>query len=290
MPGQAVAATRLAEHLLIPIEEISIHVFPDEESLVRIREPTETALVYCTLDHPNEKLIHLLLTVSALRDNGTQRVVLVAPYLCYMRQDKAFNSGEAVSQRPIAELLARLFDRIVTVDPHLHRTRCLNELFGETEAVALSASPYIGKFLKDQGYPPETVIVGPDAESRQWVETVASTFGSEVLIGKKQRCGDESVQLNIPEVELVSGRPVVIVDDLVVSGGTVRAAARLLHKEKAASIDVVAVHALFSTREEDSMHVCGVRDISSTDSIAHQSNAIELAPLLVGALISELSQ
>ena len=69
-----------------------------------------------------EKLVALLLAVEALRRNGAKRLVLVAPYLCYMRQDIAFQPGEAISQKAIGGLLAGLVDRVITVDAHLHRT------------------------------------------------------------------------------------------------------------------------------------------------------------------------
>ncbi len=123
MPGDMPAARKLETETGFPLSEIVIHHFPDGESPVRVPPPAETAIIYCTLDHPNEKLIELGLAASALKNLGARRLVLVAPYLGYMRQDKAFHEGEAVAQRFVGALLAQWFDRIVTVEPHLHRTK-----------------------------------------------------------------------------------------------------------------------------------------------------------------------
>ena len=96
-----------------------------------VGETASTAILYVPLDQPNEKIVSVLFATEALRRNGAERVVLVAPYLCYMRQDAAFQEGEAISQRVIGHLFAGIFDRIVTVDAHLHRTAKLLKCFSE---------------------------------------------------------------------------------------------------------------------------------------------------------------
>ena len=100
------AAERLAQALGVPCRTVTVHRFPDGESLVRVEPSPETAFLYRSLDHPNDKLVELLLAVSALRANGAAKVVLIAPYLAYMRQDIAFHDGEAISQRVVGKLLA----------------------------------------------------------------------------------------------------------------------------------------------------------------------------------------
>lgn len=99
--GDTDAAKRLASHMRIACHAIKIHPFPDLESRVQVEPSKGTAIVYASLNDPDRKLIHLAFAANALRNNGVNRLVLVAPYLCYMRQDKAFNTGEAISQRVI---------------------------------------------------------------------------------------------------------------------------------------------------------------------------------------------
>jgi ribose-phosphate pyrophosphokinase len=285
---QADPACRLAGLLGASTAEIAVRRFPDGESLVTVAAPAATALVYCSLDRPNERLVELMLSVSALRDNGARRLVLVAPYLCYMRQDAAFHPGEAVSQKAVGRFLGPLADRIVTVDPHLHRTDRLEAVFPSTTADALSAAGLIGRTLADDGVDRDTIIVGPDAESRQWVEAAAAVARLDFVVGDKQRSGDRSVAVTFPDPGAIAGRPVVIIDDLVASGGTLCAAARRLAESGARRIEAVAVHALFDTDDAKAMAGAGVSRIRSTDSVAHPTNAIALAPLLAAALASEM--
>ena len=125
-----------------------------------------------SLHQPNEKLLELLLAAQTARELGAREVTLVAPYLAYMRQDCAFAPGEAVSQRHVGGFLAALFDRLVTVDPHLHRVAALGDIAPGADAVAVSAAPLIGRFLREHAAAP--VLVGPDEESAQWVDIGSS--------------------------------------------------------------------------------------------------------------------
>lgn len=102
-------AAGLARECGIPVNQIDVHRFPDGESLVRVHGTASTALLFRSLDDPNPKLVEVLLAASALRDGGAKRVILIAPYLAYMRQDVPFHEGEAVSQRVIGKLLAAWF-------------------------------------------------------------------------------------------------------------------------------------------------------------------------------------
>ena len=119
LPSGFEPAQRLARRLDIDCHEIAVHQFPDGELLVTAKPVAPVTIVYAPLDRPNDKLISLLLASEALRSEGARRLVLVAPYMCYMRQDTAFHSGEAVSQKVIGKLLADAFDRVITVDAHL---------------------------------------------------------------------------------------------------------------------------------------------------------------------------
>jgi ribose-phosphate pyrophosphokinase len=188
------AAHRLADLLGIDCRAVNVRRFPDGESLVRVEDTQRTAILYRSLDHPNEKLVELMLAASALRDRGASCIVLVAPYLGYMRQDIAFQPGEAVSQKVIGTLLAAHFDMLVTVDPHLHRTASLAAVAPGIDAVAVSAAETLVELLRPE-ITSAVMLIGPDAESRPWVETVAAPLGLQVLVGEKRRLGDLHVQL-----------------------------------------------------------------------------------------------
>jgi len=284
LPSQAEPALRLAQALSSPREIISVRQFPDGESLVRTSPHEGTAIVYCSLNNPNGKLIHLLLAASSLRDGGAGRIVLVAPYMCYMRQDVAFLWGEAVSQKVIARLLSEAFDRILTVDPHLHRTRELSDVFS-TQCDGISAAPLIGETIAKERNAGHTILIGPDSESRPWVEAAAGNF--PYLVGRKQRSGDREIKIEIDNLSSVSGKTAIILDDLVSSGTTACATTKLLKQSGAASVEVFAVHALSSAADLDAMRRAGVSRLQSTDSIIHPTNTLCLAPLLARELMAE---
>jgi len=271
-------AKRLAECINIPYGEVEIHTFPDSESRVRLPLPLpEKAIICLTLDHPNEKLVDLLLVASTARRLGVRHLTLVAPYLCYMRQDKEFHPGESISQMIIGELLAKYFDALVTVDPHLHRVHSLDQVFPGTTCVTLTATRPMSIFLAEvMGNP---LLIGPDEESEQWVASIAANKGYDYAVAKKKRTGDYSVDVDLPHINY-EGRDVVLVDDIASSGQTLVDAATKLQKEKAGSVSVLVTHALFAEGAEKKLKQAGVKHIWSTDSVIHTSNCIYLDRLL----------
>ena len=281
-------AKRLARRLGVSWQEIALHQFPDGEMRVTVGPAAATTVIYASLDQPNDKLLAILFAAEALRRAGTRRLVLLAPYLCYMRQDAAFHEGEAVSQRAIGRLLAANVDRVITVDAHLHRTTDIKAIFPGIEAENLSAMPAIADTLRIAGIDPATIVVGPDAESRPWVRDLASRLGLAFGVAQKTRHGDRSVEIGFAEPELFAGRPVLLVDDIVSSGGTLIACAKALKAAGATAIDTVITHALFPPKMAIEFADAGVGSIRSTCSVPHPTNAIQLDEIFAAALSSEV--
>lgn len=286
------AALRLAAELGLPAAPVERHRFPDEE--LRLRLPlgedgalADTLLLYRSLDRPNEKLVELLLVAGEARRLGARRLLLVAPYLAYMRQDKAFHPGEVVSQRIVGGFLAGLFDGVITVDPHLHRISSLAEAIPVPHAVALSGAGLLADVAVARRDRPR--LVGPDAESAQWVETAARRHGLDAIVCTKLRHGDREVDIALPEGAQVAGRAVVLLDDVASSGHTLARAAERLRAAGAASVDVAVTHALFAGDALEVIRAAGVGEVWSTDCIAHPSNAVHIAPMLAEALRAVLA-
>lgn len=289
LPASAKDAERLAKRLGVPMYPIAQHLFPDGEIRVTVGVPSPTTIIYASLDRPNDKLITLLFAAEALRRGGCKRIVLLSPYLCYMRQDTAFREGEAISQRTIGWLLAQVANRVITVDAHLHRTRDISSVFPGIESDNLSARPAIADALRAAEIDPTTVVVGPDVESRPWVSDLANRLGLEHAVAHKVRRGDNSVEIGFDELDLISGRPALVVDDIVSSGGTIIACAKSLVAAGATIIDAVVTHALFPETLARDMALAGIRSIRSTHSVPHPTNAIVLDDLYVAALRNEMS-
>lgn len=287
LPGTGNDAAKLAARIGIAAHEIALHRFPDGELQVTVGPVSKTSIIYAPLDRPNEKLVALLLAAEALRREGANRLVLVAPYLCYMRQDTAFLPGQAISQRVIGRLLADTVDRVICVDAHLHRTADIHAVFPGIESDNLSAAPAIAYAMRSAGYDPATIIVGPDAESLPWVSALASPLGLEYAVASKVRRDDRFVDMSFSNIEMFAGRPALIVDDIVSSGGTLVTCAKALAAAGAHTIDVVVVHALFNEDLQDQLSRVGIRSIRSTSSVPHPTNAIALDGILADALVGE---
>lgn len=282
MPGNEVMADALAARLGARRAVLDLHRFPDGESLVRIDDDLSGAQVdiVCTLSGPDALALPLIFAARTAREFGAASVGLVAPYLAYMRQDVRFRPGEAVTSVLFADLVSREFDRLVTVDPHLHRHKSLSDIY-RIPALALGAAPLLADWVRDNVQAP--LIVGPDEESAQWVAEVASRAGAPHVVLRKVRHGDRDVEIAFPDMAAFAGRQAVLVDDIISSGRSMIEAARGLSAAGFAPPVCVAVHPLFAEGALGTLSAAVAR-VVSTDSVPHGTNAITLAPLIADAL------
>jgi len=275
-------ASRLAQAAHLPARMIERHRFPDGEIKLRLPETLPARVVmFRTLNDPNDKLVELLLVAQTARTLGATHLTLVAPYLAYMRQDMAFLPGEAISQRIVGKFLAELFDAVITVDPHLHRVSTLQEAVPLEHAIVLSGAPLLADWIAVRRQNP--VLIGPDEESAQWLALAAARHGFDHAVCRKLRHGDRDVEVALPDVAL-TGRQVVLLDDVASTGHSVACAAKLLLAAGAESVDVAVTHALLSGDALQMMQDAGIGEVWSTDCIAHTSNVVSMASELAAAL------
>lgn len=276
-------ARALADALDLPLALVQRHRFPDGE--LRLRLPPQLPdelLLLRGLHQPNEKLVELLIAAPAARALGVRRIVLVSPYLAYMRQDMAFTPGEAVSQRHIAALLAGQVDGLITVDPHLHRIASLDEVMPGCRSLALSAAPLLGAWVARQV--PGALLLGPDEEALQWVAAAGRAHGLDHAVCRKQRFGDHAVRVALPDGLALAGRAVVLLDDVASTGRTLVEAATMARAAGAASVDVAVTHGLFVDEALQHLREAGVRHVWSSDAVPHASAVVPIAPLLAAAV------
>ena len=283
LPGGEALSAGLARRLRCDCSPLAVHRFPDGETLVRLDAPVRGRCVVLagSLDQPDGKTLPLLFAADAARELGATQVGLVAPYLAYMRQDRRFHTGEAVTSRSYARLLSTALDFLVTVDPHLHRWHSLGELYPiRTQAVA--AAPAIARWLC--AHVPKPLLVGPDSESRQWVSEVAALCEAPFTVLRKTRRGDRQVSVRLTDQGPWPDCTPVLLDDIVSTGHTVLAAAQALRKAGLPAPLCVAVHALFDSAALQELLGCHVARVVSCDSITHSSNAIALSAALAKAV------
>lgn len=280
------ASTDLTERLMrdnhFEAGKIERRQFPDSESYVRLLTPVSgrNVVLLCSLDHPDAKTPPMLFAADAARTQGARSVGLVAPYLAYMRQDKAFRPGEAVTSVTYSRLLSSQLDWLVTVDPHLHRYPRLESIYS-IPAIAASAAAPIAQWIREHVQQP--FLIGPDMESRQWVEQIARLAGASFTVFTKKRSGDFEVNIEDTEAPIPPGATPVIIDDIASSARTlVKAVQALKGKGHSAPICIV-VHPLFAGDAYHKLLEAGPAGIASTNTVKHTSNCIDVAgPVAAG--------
>jgi ribose-phosphate pyrophosphokinase len=280
LPGNEILADRLAGLFPGSIGKLETRQFPDGETYLRVLDDPKgrDVVLCCTLNRPDAKIASLLFAAETARELGAHRVGLVAPYLCYMRQDQRFKAGEAVSSRSFAKLISSTFDWLVTVDPHLHRYRSLDDIYA-IPAKALHAGPTLASWIKQNVAHP--FLIGPDSESSQWVEAVALDCGVPWTVTEKTRSGDQTVREQPLAIQIPSSATPVMLDDIISSGATLLETLRLL-REARPSI-AVAVHGLCGADTETALRKAGAR-LVTTNSVPNPWAQIDVAPLIADGL------
>lgn len=274
---------RMTERLAAEPLTIESREFPDGECYVRVHGAVagRTVAVVADLARPDPRLVRLLMLAATLRDLGAARVLLVAPYLPYMRQDARFKPGEGITAHYFPRLLDAHFDGLLTIDPHLHRIQRLEEVY-RMPSVVLSAAPLLAGWIAREV--PDALLVGPDAESAQWTGAVADTAGLPCVVLEKVRHGDREVEVTMRDIERWRGRRPVLVDDIISTGRTLIATSEHLTRLEFPTPVCVAVHAVFSGDAEDMLDEAGLTSLVTCDTIPHRTNRIAVDGLLAGGL------
>lgn len=285
VPGCEAHAERLGTRLGFEVVVPEFRQFPDGELYVRIPASSVGDQVAIVGNLHGDNFLRVAFLAGTARDLGATRVGVVAPYLAYMRQDSVFKPGEGVTAKYFARLVSSTVDWLVTVDPHLHRIDSLDGIYSIPTTIA-HAAPAIATWIGREVEKP--VLVGPDAESVQWVSAVAAACGAPYVILEKTRRGDRDVSISAPDRSWNGHTPVVI-DDIVSTGRTMIEATRQLCDAGSAPPMCVAIHAVFADAVYDELVAAGARGIVTCDTIAHASNRICIADPLADAVRQRLS-
>ena len=276
-------ATRLGAALVVP----EIRQFPDGELYVRIDGDVKGSevVIVGSLHEPGDKFLRIAFLAGTARDLGAKRVGLVAPYLSYLRQDSRFKTGEGVTATYFARLMSQVVDWLVTVDPHLHRLDSLDHVYSIPTTIA-RAAPAIASYIATKITHP--VLVGPDAESVQWVSAVAAGCNAPYVILEKTRRGDRDVSISMPD-QAWNGHTPVLIDDIVSTGKTMVEATRQLRAAGSAPPVCIAIHAVFADAVNDELMLAGAKGIVTCDTIPHATNQIGVADPIAEAVRARLA-
>jgi ribose-phosphate pyrophosphokinase len=282
IPGSAAQARGIGERLGAEVIVPDVRRFPDGEIYVKLpRElrDEDVIVVGSLYPEPAEQFLTIAFVAATARDLGARRVGLVAPYLAFMRQDARFHPGEGVTSDYFAKLVSGAVDWMVTVDPHLHRRHSLEGLYTIPTHIA-RAAPAIADWVASEVRDP--MLIGPDAESEQWVSAVADKCGAPFVILEKTRRGDRDVSISEPPHEW-NGHTPVLIDDIVSTGKTMVEATRRLREAGSKAPMCVAIHAVFADNVHDELLSAGAAGIVTCDTIPHESNRICVADSIAEA-------
>lgn len=273
---------RIAKKLHKPFSKLLTKHFPDGELYLRYPislKGAHVVFVDSMQPNPDEALVELLFATASARAHGAKKVTLVIPYMGFLRQDKEFHPGEAVSNKISADLLSRA-DRIITMDPHLHRISSLKQIF-KTKAVKLTANAILAQHLKAKHK--GAIVVGPDGESFQWAQGIAKNAGLHAIVLKKKRYTSEKVRILVKSDVPLKGRDIVIVDDIISTGHTMMEPIKQFKRLKVKSITCIGIHGVFAKNALQKLKKLGAK-VECTNTILNPASVIDVTSAFVEAL------
>lgn len=284
-------ASLVERELALRFAGCTIERFPDGEVSVRVDEPVrgrDVILLAATSPPVNDHLVELLAIADACRRADAARIVALVPYFGYARSDRRDGRRTPIMASLVADLIERAgIDHVVTTDVH---TPALEGFF-RIPVDNLTAVPVLAAWLRARASR-DAVIVAPDVGALRLANRYATELDLPVAVCHKRRLGGAEVSVGRITGE-VAGRPCVIVDDMISTGGTIAESVRAL-KDAGALPDplVAATHAVLAPGALDRIAAAGVRAMVVTDSIEPRDAAsapfdpevVSIAPLLATAI------
>ncbi|MDG6985407.1 MAG: ribose-phosphate pyrophosphokinase [Nitrososphaerota archaeon] len=282
-PASEELGRSVAEKLGLPMLNGEFRVFPDGESKFTLNDKVSGRSIYLvqsTYQPVDQHLFQLLLASHHLSEEGA-KVTAVVPYLAYARQDKEFLPGEGVSLGIVAHLMRSVgVRRLVTVDIHSAEGLALFSI----PTYSVSAIPSIVEYARENLHLKDAVVISPDFGGSKRTEAFAQLYGAPFLKLSKTR-DRTSGEVTIKESKLeVEGKEVVIVDDIISTGGTVKAAAETVMKQGARRAIALCVHGLFVGNALDAMERASVDAVVSTNTVPGKNSLVDVS----GAIASHL--
>jgi len=272
-------AKRLARRLKAVYIETETKIFPDGESKITLRKiPKKSIILVVQSTYPpvDTNLLQVLSIISQVRKISS-RTFAIMPYMGYARQDKQFLSGEVITMSVVAKMLQSAgAKKVIVVD--IHSDTALNHFNIPTENV--SAVPELVNYFKKLNLK-NPLVVSPDMGGSSRSKKFASLLKTDFIVLKKHRdrkTGRVSIQTAKVDVQ---GKDLIIVDDIISTGGSVIKAAQFLKKQKCKRVFVACTHGLLVDDAEKKIRKAGVSRIISTNTIPGNTSKVDVSGILV---------
>jgi ribose-phosphate pyrophosphokinase len=288
----------IAKRLDLPYYETDVRIFGDTEILVRLPveklEPNlqpmkefkgiDVIYVQSTIPEQNRCLLELFMAVDTIKQRGAARLTVVVPYLAYVRQDKEFAPGQALSSKVIGKAMKALgVDQLLTVDVHFNR-QVGEYMYEGIKAFNATAARALAKYVKDDLRIESPRIVIPDFGHKPVVEIITAVLGNDVTFGSKDRRGENEVVITFPEEEDFNGKTVVIFDDMIGTGTTSIETVKNLKLRGASKVILAVTHTLYINNAREKLLDAGIDKIVATDTIPKEDSVVSIAPIIVDAM------
>lgn len=279
-------ARKIADYIGEPLGSVTISRFPDGETFVKIIENIrgqDIFIIQPTCNPPNENLMELLIMVDAAKRASADRITPVIPFYGYGRQDRKDQPRVPITAKLVANLLvAAGCDRLITMDLHAQQIQG----FFDIPVDHLYAAPVIVKYLRTRQFPDLTVVT-PDPGGLKMAYAYANMLGTDLaIVAKNRKSATEVEAINV--VGEVSGRNILMVDDLTTTAGTLVAAAKLLKDKGAKSIIAAVTHCPITDAGLDKLKTSHVEELITTDSVPRKDwRGVKVTVLSVAELLGE---
>ena len=271
-------AKRLARKLKAVYIKTETKIFPDGESKVTLQKiPKKSVILVVQSTYPpvDTNLLQTLSIISQVRKISS-RTFAIIPYMGYARQDKQFLSGEVITMSAVAKMLQSVgAKKVIVVD--IHSNIALNHFKIPTENV--SAIPELAKYFKKLNLK-NPLVVSPDMGGYSRSKKFASLLKTDFIVLKKHRdrkTGRVSIQTAKVDVQ---GKDLILVDDIISTGGSIIKAAQFLKKQKCKRVFVACTHGLLVEGAEKKIRKAGVSRIISTNTIPGNTSKVDISGIL----------
>jgi len=283
-----VLAQEISANLNVPLGKVECLNFSDGEIFCQLQENVrgaDTFVIQPTCAPVNENLVELLVMLDAIKRSSASRITAVLPYYGYARQDKKDAPRVPITAKLVADLISAAgADRILTLDLHAGQIQG----FFNCPVDHLFAAPVLIRAIRDLDVP-DLVIVSPDAGGVERARAIAKRLNAELAIVDKRRVGpNEALVMHV--IGDVAGKPVLILDDIVDTAGTLVHTIDALKKKGAERVFAVAVHGILSGPALDRLEESPVEQILITNTTPLEEKlkrCRKLRPLSVAKLLGD---
>ena len=276
-------AKKISKKLKANLVKSEVKIFPDGESKITLKgklSKSKTIVVQSIYPPVDSNLIQALSLISKAKEYSTE-VIVVVPYLGYARQDREFLPGEIATMKVLGQLFKGAgASKIIVVD--IHSKIGLKHFKIKSEN--LSAIPDLVRHFQKINLK-NPLVVSPDQGGIERAKEFADKFGSDFIALKKQRDRKTGkVQIKTGGLDEVIGRDLILVDDMISTGGSIIKATEFLKKQKCNRVFVTCTHALLMNDAEKKIRKAGVTRIISANTIPGNSSIVDVSSTIAKAI------